>query len=166
MQPITAQQFLELKKKHPNLLLLDVREKHEYDAKRIQDSVHIPITEIPHHQDNLKGHPLIVTHCRSGGRAKETAKYLDSIGCQEVYYLTTFIDDWEKEGLKVQAGVKKKFSLENLVFLNLGIIILIPSILGLHHPNWLYVPIALSSLLIINSLLKQSILQYFNKRKS
>ena len=165
MQPITAQEFLELKKKHPNLLLVDVREQHEYDQKRIADSLHIPIGDVPRHHEHFKGVKPIVTHCRSGGRAKETAKYLESIGCEEVYYLTTFIDDWEKEGLKVQHGVKKKFSLENLVFLNLGIIILIPSILGLHHPSWLYVPIGISSLLIINSLMKQSILQYFNKRK-
>ena len=166
MQSITAQDFLKLKKSHPKTLLIDVRENHEFEEKRIKDSLHIPLNELPNNLFAVENHEAIVIHCRSGGRAKEAAKFLESQGFQNVYYFITFIDDWEKEGLKVQAGVKKKFSLENLVFLNLGIIILIPSILGLHHPNWLYVPIALSSLLIINSLLKQSILQYFNKRKS
>jgi rhodanese-related sulfurtransferase len=165
MKPITAKEFIELKKTHPSTVLVDVRENHEYEAKRIKDSLHIPMKEIQNHLFAFENKDAIVIHCRSGGRAKEVASYLTGLGYKNVYYFITFIDDWEKEGLKTETGEKKKFSLENLVLLYLGLIILIPSFLGLHHPNWLYVPIFISILLITNALLKRSLFQYFKRKK-
>lgn len=164
MQSITAQEFINLKKTHPNTVLVDVREQYEYENKRLKGSIHIPLKDLPNHLFAIQNHDAIVIHCRSGGRAKEAASYLNSKGFKNVYYFVTFIDDWEKEGLSVEQGEKKKFSLENLVLLYLSLIILIPSILGLHHPNWLYVPIVISSLILINSLFKRSLFQYFKKR--
>ncbi len=164
MQSITAQDFIKLKQSHPKTLLVDVREQHEFEDKRIQDSLHIPLNDLPNSLFAIEGHDAIVIHCRSGGRAKEAAKFLESKGFQNIYYFVTFIDDWEKEGLKVEYGIKKKFTIENLVHFYLGLIILIPSFLGLHHPNWLYVPIFISVLLMTNALMKRSIFQYFKKK--
>ncbi|NBO23836.1 MAG: rhodanese-like domain-containing protein [Chlamydiae bacterium] len=161
MQSIDAKHYLELKKQFPKTVLIDVREQHEVDEKRIKESIHIPMKEIENHLFAIQDKDHIVIACRSGGRAKEVARYLSSLGYKNVYYLITFIEDWEKEGLHVEKGVRKKFSLENYVLFYLSLFILIPSILGLHHPNWLYVPILISSLLMINALLKRSLFQYF-----
>ena len=164
MQPITAKEFIQLKKNYPNTVLVDVREKHEYENKRIKGSIHIPLKDLPNHLFAVENHDHIVIHCRSGGRAKEAALFLASKGFNNVYYFVTFIDDWEKEGIQVEQAEKKKFSLENLVLFYLSLIILIPSILGLHHPNWLYVPIVISSLILLNTLLKRSLFHYFKRR--
>ena len=165
MKAITAKEYIDLKRKFPETILVDVREQYEYNEKRIRNSLHIPMKEIPNHLFAFANKDAIVIHCRSGGRAKEVANYLEGQGFHDVFYFVTYIDDWEKEGLVVEIGEKKKFSLENIITFYLGTLILIPSILGLHHPYWLYVPIFISSLLILNSIMKKSLFQYFKRKK-
>ena len=164
MKPITAKEYLDLKNNH-QVLLVDVRELHEVEAKRITGSLHIALHDLPNHIFALKDKDSVVIHCRSGGRAKEAAKFLEDHGIKNVYYMITFIDDWEKEGLKVQTEKKKRFTIENLIMFYLGLGIFISTLIGIYHKAWLIFPLVISCLLIVNSILKRSIFQYFKRQK-
>ncbi len=101
MKPITAKEFLELKKTHPNTALVDVREPFEVEEKRIVGSIPIPRKELSSKYSLLTSYDCIVLQCRSGGRAKDCAITLKSLGLKNIYYFVTYIDDWEKEGLEI-----------------------------------------------------------------
>jgi rhodanese-related sulfurtransferase len=57
-------------------LLLDVREDNEWDAGHAADAIHIALSEVPDHLDDLTKDRLIVCVCRSGVRSARAATFL------------------------------------------------------------------------------------------
>lgn len=79
--------FSDLKKAHPDLLLLDVRTPEEYRMGRIPESKLLPVSELPMRQKELpenKDNPIVV-YCASGGRSSQAAFFLSRMGYQQVY---------------------------------------------------------------------------------
>jgi rhodanese-related sulfurtransferase len=57
-------------------LVLDIREQDEWDAGRIEGSLHIPMGELVARQDELPTERALVVVCRSGGRSARVASAL------------------------------------------------------------------------------------------
>ena len=65
--------------------IVDVRTEHEFAGGRLEDSINIPLNEIPNNIDKLKGMQPIVMCCAAGIRSGNAVNYLNQIGLEEVY---------------------------------------------------------------------------------
>jgi rhodanese-related sulfurtransferase len=76
------------------LLLLDVREPHEYAYAHIPDSVLMPLGTLPQSSDSLTKDQAIVVICHHGVRSQQACLYLEQAGFSQLYNLQGGIDAW------------------------------------------------------------------------
>ena len=95
--PVTQVSATELKtriKNEPQLFLLDVREPNEFQYARIENSVLIPLNQIPQRLGELNPQQEIVVICHHGVRSSQACMYLVNSGFEHVANLTGGIDAW------------------------------------------------------------------------
>ena len=69
-------------------VILDVREKWEYDICHIENSVHIPMGQITERKDDLNNNDMTIVVCHHGVRSRMVAKYLDANGFTNIINLS------------------------------------------------------------------------------
>ncbi|MCL4519918.1 MAG: molybdopterin-synthase adenylyltransferase MoeB [Thaumarchaeota archaeon] len=79
------------------VLLLDVREPHEYDLVHIEGSELIPLGKLPERVNELNSANEIVVYCHTGGRSAKATSFLRSSGFNKVRNLQGGIDAWSLE---------------------------------------------------------------------
>jgi sulfur-carrier protein adenylyltransferase/sulfurtransferase len=83
-------------------MLIDVREKSEYDDLRIPGSVLIPLGELSARLAEVPADRDVYVHCRMGGRSARAVDYLRTFGRPNSYNVTGGIEAWEEAGLPVE----------------------------------------------------------------
>lgn len=78
----------------PHLFLLDVREPNEFQYASIENSVLIPLNQIPQRLGELNPQQEIVVICHHGVRSSQACMYLVNSGFTSVTNLTGGIDAW------------------------------------------------------------------------
>lgn len=92
---ITAEELSQdMEKKGSDLILIDVREPHEWDIAHIEGAKLIPLGQLPERLGELDGHAEIVTHCHHGGRSMKALALLKGAGFNRVRSLAGGIDAW------------------------------------------------------------------------
>src|SRR2546426_485100 len=91
---ITAAELKAEWDRNPDLLVIDVREPHEYEIAHIDGSVLIPLGELPDRLSELDGHREVVTHCHHGARSLKALEILKAAGFSKVRSLRGGIDAW------------------------------------------------------------------------
>jgi len=86
--------YLESAKQAP--VLLDVRQPWEYDICKLDDSILIPMSNIPSNIDQLDTEKEIVVICHHGVRSRRVAMYLEQAGFTRVINLKGGVDAWAK----------------------------------------------------------------------
>jgi adenylyltransferase/sulfurtransferase len=76
------------------LVLLDVREPHEYAITHIADVKFIPLGELPGRLRELDDHADVVTYCHHGARSIKALEILKAAGFAKVRSLRGGIDAW------------------------------------------------------------------------
>jgi len=94
---ITIDEFKEIRENGNDVVLLDVREYHEYDICNIEDSVLIPLGELADRLDELNETDEIIIHCHHGGRSMRAAQFLKDKGFKNVRNLAGGIDSWAEK---------------------------------------------------------------------
>jgi sulfur-carrier protein adenylyltransferase/sulfurtransferase len=84
----------EMLDKGPTLILIDVREPHEWEIAHIEGARLIPLGELPERLGELDGHAEIVTHCHHGARSMKALALLKGAGFNRVRSLAGGIDAW------------------------------------------------------------------------
>lgn len=82
-------------------VVVDVREKKEFQKGHIVDAINIPLTKLKQRQTELKKHrdkPVIVV-CKMGQQSGDAAKTLQEAGYGEVYRLAGGITEWKAQSL-------------------------------------------------------------------
>ena len=79
------------------VVLLDVREPHEYDIVHIEGSRLIPLSELHLRANELDTAETIVTYCHHGQRSLEAVKTLEHFGFKKLKHLRGGIDAWACE---------------------------------------------------------------------
>jgi sulfur-carrier protein adenylyltransferase/sulfurtransferase len=79
-----------------DLLILDVREPHEYQICNLQGHL-IPLGELPRRVHELDSSREIVAHCRSGKRSAEAVDFLRKAGFRKIVNLKGGILAWSDE---------------------------------------------------------------------
>ena len=88
---------LDLKKKlnsNEKLILVDIREPYELDICKIQESIHIPMREIPIQFNQFSKDQKLIIQCRSGVRSARICEFLYNKGFHEVQNLKGGILEW------------------------------------------------------------------------
>ena len=76
------------------LLLLDVREPNEFEYASIENSVLIPLNQLPKRLTELNPQQDIVVICHHGMRSQQACLYLANSGFEKLSNLTGGIDAW------------------------------------------------------------------------
>lgn len=122
----------DLKKKLDNneVLLIDVREQHEYKSASIPGSQLIPLGEISLDKLPSKSLPIVI-HCGSGKRSAEACiRLLEKNPGLELYSLEGGIKAWKDAGFSVQSSETKTISLERQTQIMAGLLCFLGAFLG------------------------------------
>jgi sulfur-carrier protein adenylyltransferase/sulfurtransferase len=84
----------EMDRKGADLVLIDVREPHEWDIAHIEGARLIPLGQLPERLGELDGHAEIVTHCHHGARSMKALALLKGAGFVRIRSLAGGIDAW------------------------------------------------------------------------
>ena len=77
-------------------MLLDVRERWEWDTARIEGAQHIPMREVPSRFEELERDRAVVAICHHGGRSLQVAMYLEKNGFTRMHNLQGGVDAWSR----------------------------------------------------------------------
>lgn len=84
---------MEMFRKTPNAVLLDVRTREEYASGYIDGSVNIPLDELDGIAESIRNPDVpIFVYCRSGRRSARAASYLRRIGYTNVRDIGGILD--------------------------------------------------------------------------
>jgi rhodanese-related sulfurtransferase len=99
-ESVSAQQAVMLINRS-NAIVVDIRDKKDFDAGHIVDAVHIPMTKLSVRVTELDKHkadPVIVA-CRLGSQSIDAVKVLKSAGFTQVLRLSGGMTEWRAQGL-------------------------------------------------------------------
>ncbi|MGB0034161.1 MAG: rhodanese-like domain-containing protein [Candidatus Acidiferrales bacterium] len=94
---ITPREVKELLARGEKFLLVDVREKWEFDTSRIEGSTLIPLGEIPGNLAQLEAASEVILFCHHGIRSLDAAAWLRSQGVEGARSMSGGIDRWAAE---------------------------------------------------------------------
>jgi rhodanese-related sulfurtransferase len=94
---ITPREVKALLSRGEKFLLVDVREKWEYDTSRIEGATLIPMREIPVSLSRLEEAGEVVLLCHHGMRSLDAAAWLRSQGVTGARSMAGGIDRWALE---------------------------------------------------------------------
>lgn len=125
-----------------NPVIIDVREKDEFEAEHIESSIHIPLSvfgkQAPAILKTLRGQPVILM-CRSGKRAGLAAQQAE--GFCEGLRIEVFkggILEWKNQGKPTIANQKAHLPILRQVQLIAGVIIVLGALLAYFvSPNFI-----------------------------
>lgn len=83
-----------------DLVVLDVREPHEWAAGHIQGAVHVPLADVPARVAELDAQARTVVVCHLGGRSARATAWLAAQG-HDVVNLDGGMEAWEAAGRPV-----------------------------------------------------------------
>ncbi len=118
---------------YPNLLILDVREQHEYDESHLYNATLIPSLEIDSRINELLpyNNTEIIVYCRSGSRSASASQNLaNNHGFTKIYNMLGGITEWINAGYPVWRNTSSEqpsigFSLAFFIIALFGTITLI-----------------------------------------
>ena|SRR3989344_5695829 len=98
---ITVQEVQSMFKKKEDFIIVDVREKSEYDLGNIKQAINIPLSNISKFKfgdlEKVNKNKPIILHCRSGSRSKQALQVLKTKGYKNVKSLSGGIKAWADE---------------------------------------------------------------------
>lgn len=94
---ISVEDFHDLRTNNGKIVILDVREPHEFEICNFGDSKLIPLGELPERVNELDTADDIVTVCHVGGRSLQATRFLRNMGFKKVKNLRGGIDAWAEK---------------------------------------------------------------------
>jgi molybdopterin/thiamine biosynthesis adenylyltransferase/rhodanese-related sulfurtransferase/molybdopterin converting factor small subunit len=79
------------------LVVVDVREPHEYEINRLPGTTLIPLGQVPERMHELSSADEIVLHCKAGLRSAKALAILRGAGFSRLKNLTGGIDAWARD---------------------------------------------------------------------
>jgi rhodanese-related sulfurtransferase len=87
------------------LQLVDVRERHEYAAERIEGAASMPLSTFDSSRLSVSPGKRLVLHCQVGIRCGKAAERLIQSGFQgEIFRLAGGLSAWRAAGLPTRSG--------------------------------------------------------------
>jgi len=83
-------------------VIVDVREKREWQGGHIQGAKHIPLDELQKRAQEIVSAPDVIFVCASGNRSASAAKAFEATGHTNVASLAGGMSAWQRAGLPVK----------------------------------------------------------------
>jgi len=97
VKEVTVKELKEMRDRHEDFQLIDVREKFEYEIAHLDGEL-IPLNKILEAKDKISRDKKVVVHCRSGQRSANAIKALEQkYGFENLYNLKGGILAWAAE---------------------------------------------------------------------
>lgn len=87
LENLKPDQFKERVNQKSRVLLIDVREPHEFKSGHIPTAVNIPLSQLSGRVKEVSAKNDILLYCRSGMRSKQAAKILKKHGISKMAHL-------------------------------------------------------------------------------
>ncbi|MFA9462181.1 rhodanese-like domain-containing protein [Thiohalorhabdus sp. Cl-TMA] len=94
---IDVQTLARLREASGPLTVLDVRESWEVSHCALEDSLHIPMGEVPSRIGELPAEGALVVMCHHGMRSMQVTQFLHHMGYENARNLAGGIDAWAAE---------------------------------------------------------------------
>lgn len=112
VEEIDIQQFSDLQERQPTLLILDVRELHEFSQGHIPGALSLPrgglelaVADVkPPHLSAYRDKTVLVV-CDNGTRSLLAAFTLQQMGFDSIYVLIGGMQSWQAEDLPMDTGL-------------------------------------------------------------
>ncbi len=91
---ISVEDLKAMRDRGDRIVLVDVREAHEWPISDLPDSVKIPLGTLPQSLDKLSKDDEIVVYCRSGARSGNAVQFLQRAGYAKAKNLVGGINRW------------------------------------------------------------------------
>ena len=78
-------------------VLLDVREPWEHQTAKLENSILLPLRELPSRYAELDPAATTVVICHHGGRSMQAALFLEKQGFAHMYNLQGGVDAWARQ---------------------------------------------------------------------
>jgi len=88
--------------KNPNYIVLDVRERDEYNSGHLENAINIPMSELKNKFRSLPSDKTIIINCYSGKRSLLALNFLKDQGYDNLINLKGGIMAWINEGYPVK----------------------------------------------------------------
>jgi hydroxyacylglutathione hydrolase len=88
----------------PGMIVLDVRNRSEWDEGHVPGARHIPLAELTARLEELRGSGPIAVHCQGGGRGAVAASVLSAAGFADVSNVEGGYEAWVSAGNAPVAG--------------------------------------------------------------
>lgn len=93
---LMPEQVQQLLNENADIVLLDVREKWEFEICNIDSSINIPMNEVPAAVKNLAEDRETIIICHHGARSMQVAHYLENTGFSDIINLDGGVDAWAR----------------------------------------------------------------------
>jgi rhodanese-related sulfurtransferase len=90
------------------LLIIDVREPHEFAYVRLPGAVNIRHTDLEFHLDEIRQAPITMLYCMDGRRTREAEQTLLDNGIENLYHLQGSLPAWVQGGYPIEKGRPKR----------------------------------------------------------
>jgi rhodanese-related sulfurtransferase len=86
---VSTPQFNELMKKHPEIMVLDIRTPGEFNQHHVKGAVNIDFLapDFAAKLNKLDKNQPILMHCRSGNRSGQSLAVFQKLGFKKIYHL-------------------------------------------------------------------------------
>lgn len=95
LQTINAEQFREKASKRSGVLVVDVREPHEYKNGHIPSAINIPLSQLNSRVKEISPKNEVLLYCRTGIRSKQAGRILRRHGYTNLSHLRGGIAAWK-----------------------------------------------------------------------
>ncbi|MGN7471388.1 rhodanese-like domain-containing protein [Brevibacillus sp. SAFN-007a] len=95
LENLRAEQFKERMNQKSRVMLIDVREPHEFKNGHIPTAVNIPLSQLNKRVKEISPKNDILLYCRTGLRSKQAAKILKKHGVAHMAHLQGGIITWQ-----------------------------------------------------------------------
>jgi adenylyltransferase/sulfurtransferase len=94
---ITPAQLAEKLSRKEAVVLIDVREPHEWSAGHLEAAQHIPLRQLPDRLTEIPKDQDVVMICRSGARSEHARAHLANLGYTRIRNLSGGLQRWSRE---------------------------------------------------------------------
>jgi rhodanese-related sulfurtransferase len=125
----------EIQNQSHDSVLVDVREKAEYDSVHIPGSVNFPLSELEGRISQLDSSKTHVVICKSGIRSQRAAQIFIKNGFENIYVLHGGLEAWKQEARPLEKGERQVWAMDRQVRGVAGTLTLLGIVLGFTvHP--------------------------------
>lgn len=102
---LKTDEALDFIKNNSNSIIIDVRDKGEYESEHIRGAKNIPLNDIEKKIGGFPRNRPIIVYCKSGAQSIRAIRKFEVAGFDQLYHLHQGLRDWK---IKDYPTVKKK----------------------------------------------------------